>query len=58
VEVMMVVNHKKEIHRVSMGSSVDPDIWEQFKQHSQKTDIPISKLLDRAMKEFLERNKK
>jgi hypothetical protein len=53
-----MVNNKKEVKRVARGSSVDPVIWDKFKRHSEKTGIPMSKLMDRAIEMFLEEAEK
>lgn len=42
-------------NRIQISSSVDPDLWSRMQEISGETDIPLSKLLDRAMKEFIER---
>lgn len=42
-------------NRVQVSSSVEPELWKKMQDISGETDIPLSKLLDRAMKEFIER---
>jgi Ribbon-helix-helix domain len=39
--------------RIRVGSSVDPAIWEKIQQLSKDTRIPISKLLDEAMEDLI-----
>jgi predicted transcriptional regulator len=41
-------------NRARISSSVDPELWDKMQKISDETDIPLSKLLDRAMKEFVE----
>ena len=44
--------------RIRVGSSVDPVIWEKIQQLSKQTRIPISKLLDEAMEDLLNKYQK
>lgn len=53
-----MVNIKKDVKRVVKSSSVDPAIWEQLRLYSVKTKVPIARLLDMAIEEFLLRKKK
>jgi hypothetical protein len=50
--VIILVDRLKNRERIS--SSVDPELWNKMQKISSETDIPLSKLLDRAMKEFIE----
>jgi hypothetical protein len=43
--------------RTQVSTSPDPILWNALKEYSHKTEIPLARLLDRAIKEFLERNK-
>ena len=43
------------VNRVRIGSPIDKELYEWLKSYSSKTDIPISKLLDRAIKEMREK---
>lgn len=44
--------------RSPIGSAIDLKLLEQLREYSKETDIPVSKLLDRAIKIFLETIKK
>jgi predicted transcriptional regulator len=50
--VIILVDRLKGRSRIS--SSVDPELWDKMQEISRETDIPLSKLLDRAMREFIE----
>lgn len=39
--------------RVQAGSSVDKKLWDQLRQLSKETRIPISRLLDEAIEDLL-----
>ena len=41
-------------NRVAIGNAVDKDLYNRLKEYSKETDIPVSKLLDRAIKMYLE----
>lgn len=41
-------------NRVVIGSAIDKELVEQLRNYSKKSGIPISKLLDKAIKQFLE----
>ena len=43
--------------RVPIGSAVDKDLYNQLKEYSKETRIPMSKLLDKAIKLLLDKNK-
>lgn len=45
-------------NRTPVGSAVDTEIYHQLKQHSKKSGVPISKLLDKAIEQFLKSTKK
>jgi len=40
--------------RTPIANSVNTAIWTELKDYSKETDIPLSKLLDRAIKLLLE----
>lgn len=44
--------------RSPIGSAIDNELLEQLRTYSKETSIPISKLLDKAIKMFLESTKK
>ena len=41
-------------NRVAIGNAIDKDLYNRLKAYSQETDIPFSRLLDRAIRMFLE----
>jgi hypothetical protein len=40
-------------NRTAISNAIDTNLLKRLKEYSQKTDIPISKLLDKAIEEFL-----
>jgi hypothetical protein len=44
-------------NRIRLCNSVDKEPFEKLQELSKKTDIPMSKLLDRAIKLLLEKEK-
>lgn len=40
-------------NRTAISTAIDANLYEQLKEYSAKTDIPISKLFDRAIRLFL-----
>jgi hypothetical protein len=44
--------------RTRICNSVDNELWEQFKELSKETRIPMSKLLDEAIQDLIEKYKK
>jgi hypothetical protein len=44
--------------RTPIGNSVNTTIWNNVKKYSDETGIPLSKILDKALKSFLESTKK
>ena len=44
-------------NRTPIGSAVDKKLYNQLKQYSLKTGIPISKLLDKAIELLLKSTK-
>ena len=45
----------KLVNRTKIGSPIDKELYEWLKSYSAKTDIPISKLLDKAIREYKEK---
>jgi predicted DNA-binding protein len=41
-------------NRVAISNAVDKELYQKLKNYSDKTSIPISKLLDKAIAMFLE----
>ena len=44
-------------NRTPIGSAVDKTLYEELKNHSKETGIPISKLLDKAIDLLLKSTK-
>lgn len=44
------------VHRVRISNSIDKELYNRLKELSEKTRIPMSKLLDEALEDLL--NKK
>lgn len=40
-------------NRTAISNAVDTELWHRLKAYSEETDIPISRLLDRAIRMFL-----
>ncbi len=40
--------------RISAGTTVDPELWVRLKRYSENSGIPLSKLLDKAIRDFLD----
>ena len=49
--------NKELKNRTQIGSAIDKKHYEELKNYSKETSIPISKLLDKAIKMFLESTK-
>lgn len=41
-------------NRTRISNAIDTELYEKLKAYSDETDIPVSKLLDRAIKLLLE----
>jgi len=41
-------------NRVAISNAVNVELWNRLKAYSEETGIPISKLLDKSIKLFLE----
>ena len=39
--------------RTAISNAVETKLWEQLKQYSEETSIPVSKLLDKSIDLFL-----
>lgn len=44
-------------NRTKIGSAVDKKLYNELKSYSEKTSIPMSKLLDMAIEKFLNEKK-
>ena len=44
-------------NRTKIGSAIDTKLYNKLKELSEKTRIPISKLLDEALSDLLEKHK-
>ena len=55
-ELINIAN-KELKNRTQIGSAIDKKLYEELKNYSKETSIPISKLLDKAIKMFLESTK-
>lgn len=43
--------------RTPIGSAIDKELYKQLKNYSAETKIPISKILDMAIEQFLKSTK-
>ena len=50
--------YKELKNRTPIGSAIDKKLYEELKQYSKDTGVPMSKLLDRAISLLLESAKK
>lgn len=41
-------------NRIAISNAVDKELYAKLKEYSEKTSIPMSKLLDKAIAMFLE----
>ncbi|MCI1763629.1 ribbon-helix-helix domain-containing protein [Heyndrickxia oleronia] len=44
--------------RIRFSSTIKKELYEALQKHSEKTDVPITKLLDRAVEQFLSKQEK
>lgn len=59
------VNEHKEVSviggelkkRIHISTNIDKEIFNKLKQYSEDTMIPMTKIIDKALKEYLERKK-
>lgn len=47
-------NNRGLKNRTAISTAIDNDLWLKLKKYSEKTSIPTSKLLDKAISMFLE----
>lgn len=40
--------------RTAISTAIDNELYKRFKEYSEKTSIPLSKLFDKAIEIFLE----
>lgn len=40
-------------NRIRVSNAIDKELWQQLKEYSKETGIPISKLLDKAIEQLL-----
>ena len=45
--------NKDLVNRRTIGSAIDKDVHKMLKEYSQKSGIPISRILDRAIIAYL-----
>lgn len=41
-------------NRTAISTAIDKELYQQLKEYSEKTSIPISKLIDKAITMFLD----
>lgn len=41
-------------NRIAISNAIDKELYEKLKKYSEETSIPMSKLLDKSIKTFLE----
>lgn len=59
------VNEHKEVSviggelkkRIHISTNIDKEIFNKLKQYSEDTMIPMTKIIDKALKEYLEKKK-
>jgi hypothetical protein len=47
----------KKIERIKFASTLRKDLYEKLQKKSNETDIPLSKLFDRAVEYYLQKEK-
>lgn len=40
-------------NRIAISNAIDKDIYKKLKEYSDKTSIPISKIIDKALEAYL-----
>lgn len=45
-------------NRTPLGSAIDTSLYHKLKQYSKESGVPVSKLLDKAIEQYLEVVKK
>lgn len=53
-----MANNRGLTNRIAISTAIDKELYNKLKAFSKETDIPISKLLDRAIRQFLENAKR
>ena len=51
------MGNKNLKNRIPIGSAIDKKLYEELKEHSKESGVPISKLLDRAIENLLKSTK-
>lgn len=51
------MSETKNKYRRRISSSLDPELWKSLEEMSARSDVPISRLIDRAIKLLLEQEK-
>lgn len=49
-----MANNPRLKNRTVISTAIDKELFKRFKEYSEETSIPMSKLLDRAVTMFLE----
>lgn len=49
---------RKLVNRKRFGATLDNNIYDRLKAYSDKTSIPITKILDKSVDEWLKKNDK
>lgn len=49
-----MVNNRGLKNRIAISNAIDKELYNRLKRYSEKTSIPLSKLLDKAISIFLE----
>lgn len=50
-----MANNKKDlVNRTRFSSTIDNEIYKKVKEYSDRTSIPISKIIDKALEMYLE----
>ncbi len=49
-----MVNNRGLKNRIAISNAIDKELYNRLKRYSEKTSIPLSKLLDKAISMFLE----
>ncbi|AGK96806.1 ribbon-helix-helix domain-containing protein [Clostridium pasteurianum] len=52
------MSNKDLKNRTPISNAINTKLWNELKEYSKQTGIPISKLLDRAIELYLESTKK
>ena len=55
IEIFVPVKYDNPRYKIT--TNIDKKLYEELKNYSKETSIPISKLLDKAIKMFLESTK-